>query len=444
MDDLFEAEREEADLARQSLATRMRPAVLEDVLGQPKLLGRGKLLRRLIESDRLAAAIFYGPPGTGKTTLARAIARHTKSAFVELSGVSSSVAELRKAVEDAEVLWRNKNQRTILLVDEIHRFNKAQQDVLLPHVEKGAVRFIGVTTHNPFFYVNAALVSRAQIFEFEALGADEIVSLLKRSLKDEKRGLGAYKVEAEEKALRFLAEVCDGDARRALNALEVGVLTTPTDGKGVVHFSREVAEDSIQKKAVLYDADEDAHYDTISAFIKSVRASEPDAALYWLGKMLLAGEDIRFIARRLVILAAEDIGMADPRGLMLAVACQQAVEFVGMPEARIPLAEATVYLATAPKSNAAYMGVESAMAEIKSGKLREVPKKLKSTAYRSAKKLGHGKDYQYAHHFEGALAPELTIENLPKFYEPTDRGYEKYVAERMAQWEQLRKKKKAL
>ncbi|MFZ5805861.1 MAG: replication-associated recombination protein A [Verrucomicrobiota bacterium] len=441
MADLFTEQEKEEDVARQSLATRMRPISLEDVVGQKHLLAKNKLLRRLIDSDRLSSAIFYGPPGTGKTTLARAIAQHSQSIFIELSGVESSVADLRKAVEGAEILWRNQKKRTLLLVDEIHRFNKAQQDALLPHVEKGAVRFIGITTHNPFFYVNAALVSRSQIFEFKRLEFSDIIPLLQRALADQSRGLGEYNVKADDKALKFLAEICDGDARQALNALEVGVLTTPPNDKGAIVFDLEVAQDSIQKKAILYDADGDAHYDTISAFIKSVRAGEPDAALYWLGKMLIAGEDIRFIARRLVILAAEDIGMADPRGIMVAVACQQAVEFIGMPEARIPLAEATVYLATAPKSNASYMGIESAMSEIQSGTLREVPKKLKSTAYNAAKtKLGHGKGYQYAHSFEGGIAPELTIENLPQFYQPTDRGYEKTVAERLAEWKKLRKK----
>lgn len=439
---LFAEEEAEADLARQPLAARMRPETLADVVGQEQLLGKNKLLRRLIESDRLFAAVFYGPPGTGKTTLARVIAHQSGSAFVELSGVESSVQHLRQAVEQAEILWKNNRRRTLLLVDEIHRFNKAQQDVLLPHVEKGAVRFIGVTTHNPFFYVNAALISRSQVFEFQPLETESIEQLLQRALTDEKKGLGSYHAKAEPEALHFLAEACNGDARQALNALEVAVLTTPANKKGVIAITHAVAQESIQKKAVVYDAAGDAHYDTISAFIKSVRASEPDAALYWLAKMLTAGEEIRFIARRLVILSAEDIGLADPRALTIAVACQQAVEMLGMPEARIPLAHTTVYLATAPKSNAAYLGVENAMADIQSHPLRAVPVALRGTGYSGAEKLKHGEGYLYAHDFEGAIAPELTIEGLPKFYQPTQHGYEKLIVQRLEYWEQLRKTKK--
>ncbi|MFH1067484.1 MAG: replication-associated recombination protein A [bacterium] len=440
--DLFAAEEAEADLARQPLAARMRPESLEDVAGQEGLLGKGKLLRRLIESDRLFAAVFYGPPGTGKTTLARVMARQSGSAFVELSGVESSVQHLRQAVEQAEVLWKNSRKKTLLLVDEIHRFNKAQQDVLLPHVEKGAVRFIGVTTHNPFFYVNAALISRSQVFEFQPLETEAIERLLARALADEKRGLGVYRAKAEAKALRFLAEACNGDARQALNALEVAVLTTSANKQGVISITHAVAQESIQKKAVVYDAAGDAHYDTISAFHKSIRASEPDAALYWLAKMLTAGEEIRFIARRLVVCSAEDIGMADPRALTIAIACQQAVETLGMPEARIPLAHTTVYLATAPKSNAAYLGIENAMEDIKTHPLRAVPVALRGTGYKGAEQLKHGEGYLYAHDFEEAIAPELTMEGLPKFYQPTQRGYEKLIVQRLEYWEQLRQARK--
>jgi putative ATPase len=441
MDDLFSEVEKAEDLARQSLAARMRPLALEEVVGQAHLLGEGKLLRRLIDSDRLNAAIFFGPPGTGKTTLAYLIAKKTKAQFHALNAVEASVQHVREVIEIAEKIWRNQKRRTLLLIDEIHRFNRAQQDVLLPHVERGTLRLIGATTYNPFFYLNSALISRGQVFEFKSLTESEIILLMKRALENTERGLGAYQTEVEEDAFQFWAKVCDGDARQALNALELAVITTAKDEKsGIICITREIAEESIQKRSVVYDAKGDGHYDTISAFIKAVRASEPDTAIYWLGKMLIAGEDPRFIARRLILSASEDIGMADPQALPLAVACQQAVEFTGMPEARIPLAETTVYLSTAPKSNASYMALETAMAEIKSGRLQPVPEAVRGTGYSGAKKMGRGKGYEYAHDYAEGIAPSWTL-NVPEFYKPTQRGYEKIVAERLAHWAELRKKK---
>jgi putative ATPase len=330
MDDLFGESRQTAAVANESapLAERMRPRSLAEYAGQQHLLGNGKLLRRAIESDRLTSIILYGPPGTGKTSLAQIIASTTRSHFERLSGVESTVADIRKVAGSAALRRRTNGGRTILFIDEIHRFNKAQQDVLLPDVENGNLRLIGATTHNPFFYLNSPLVSRSQVFELEALGRQDLILLLKRALSDPKRGFGKLQIQADPAALEFLADVSDGDARRALNALEIGVLTTQPEPNGVIVLDRAVAEQSIQKKAVIYDHDETEHYDTISAFIKSMRGSDPDAALYWLAKMLYAGEDIRFIARRIVIAASEDVGMADPNALLVAVAAQQAVEFI--------------------------------------------------------------------------------------------------------------------
>jgi putative ATPase len=443
MDDLFQppesavAEMSVPD-ARAPLATRMRPRTLDEYAGQSHLLAPGSLLRRLIESDRLTAALFYGPPGTGKTSLAMLIARRSNDHFVGLNAVEATLAELRTVFTEAEKRWRGRRQRTLLLVDEIHRFNKGQQDAMLPHVEKGTVRLIGATTHNPFFSVNPALLSRMPVFELKSLSIEEIVSLLQRALSDEELGLGKHAATATPEALTHLAKVCEGDARQALNALEVAVLTTPPGPTGAISIDLAAAEASIQKKAVVYDHDDDGHYDTISAFIKAIRGSEPDAAVYWLAKMLYAGEDIRFIARRLVISASEDIGMADPQALILAVAAQHAVEFLGMPEARIPLSEATVYLATAPKSNASYMAVDKATADIESGRVRPVPAAVQDGHYKGASKLGRGQGYQYAHDYEGGVAPELTVPDLPKYYVPTGRGYEKTVAERLERWAALR------
>ena len=416
----------------------MRPLTLEDIAGQDHILGPGKLLRRAIEADRLSSLILYGPPGCGKTSLAEVIALTTRRAFDRSSGVLSNVAGLRKSLEAAKQRRLVSKRETILFIDEIHRFNKAQQDVLLPYVEEGAVTLIGATTHNPFFFINNPLVSRSQIFQLEPLGVEAILLLLQRALASPD-GLGHLKIQMDAAASQHLAAVCEGDGRRALNALEIAALTTAPGDDGVIHITRTVTEESIQKKAVVYDHDEDGHYDTISAFIKSVRGSDPNAALYWLAKMLYAGEDPRFVARRLIILASEDIGNADPRGLDIAVAALGAVDFVGMPEARIALAQATTYLATAPKSNAAYMGLEAAMADVKEGRTLPVPRHLRSTgSKRAAKAFGH-EGYQYAHDFDGHFVDQEYVPTDKVYYQPGTQGYEEVIRKRMEHWNSLRK-----
>ena len=380
MQDLFQEE--DVDLATVNkaapLATRMRPRSLDEFVGQEHILAPGKLLRRAIEADRLPSVILSGPPGTGKTTLAHIIADMTHAKFVRLSGVESNVAEMRRAIAAATNRIRTSGQKTILFIDEIHHFNKAQQDILLPDVESGNLRLIGATTYNPFFYVNSPLVSRSQVFQLESLSVDELDTLIDRALADKERGLGNYKVKIDNNAKRHLAKLSDGDARKCLNALEIGVLTTPPDSKGVIHFTLTIAEESIQQKAVVYDRAGDAHYDTISAFIKSMRASDEKSAMYWLAKMLHAGEDFRFIARRIVIFASEDVGLADPEALPLATATQQAVEFVGLPEARIPLAHAVAYMCSAKKSREAYDALNEATETIEAEQTKRVPENLKN------------------------------------------------------------------
>ena len=377
--DLFtDAETETQADDAAPLASRMRPRSLEEFVGQEHILAPGKLLRRAIEADRLPSVILSGPPGTGKTTLAQIIAAMTQSKFIRLSGVESNVAEMRKVVAAAANRLRTSGQKTILFVDEIHHFNKAQQDILLPDVESGNLRLIGATTYNPFFYVNSALVSRSQVFQLESLGVEELEQLIDRALQDEERGLGKHRVKMDPEARRHLAKLSDGDARKCLNALEIGVLTTPPNENGLIHFTLQVAEESIQTKAVVYDRAGDAHYDTISAFIKSMRASDEKGAIYWLAKMLHAGEDFRFIARRILIFASEDVGLADVEALPLAIATQQAVEFIGMPEARIPLAQATVYMCRAKKNREAYEALGAATEEIEAEKTKRVPEKLKN------------------------------------------------------------------
>jgi putative ATPase len=442
MDDLFGSDqpRDGADDPRHNLAARMRPHSLDTFFGQGELLSPGKLLRRLIESNRFSALLFHGPPGTGKTSLARIIAHTSTDLLVRLNAVEASVADLRKAVKQAEEDWRYHKKRTLVLIDEIHRFNKSQQDALLPHVEEGTIRLIGATTQNPFFSVNPALLSRMQIFEFQLLSEEDILHILSNAIIQYQKKYPAIQMVVTNEALTHWARVCEGDARRSLNALDLALCSTlPLENTLTIDLS--IAEESIQKKAVIYDRSGDGHYDTLSAFIKTIRGSEPDSALYLLAQMLAAGEDIRMIARRLVISAAEDIGMADPQALILASSCQQAVEAVGMPEARILLAEATVYLATAPKSNASYLALEKAAQALAENRTEKIPSAVKDASYAGAKKMGHGQGYAYAHDFEEAITPEKIFERSQIFYSPTGRGYEKTVKERLERWAQIRREK---
>jgi len=423
----------------QPLAARMRPRTVDEFVGQSHFFAPGKLLWRLLKADRLSSALFYGPPGTGKTTLAHVIARTTEARFEEINAAMSSVSQVRDIIARAQRRRQAGGQRTVLFVDELHRFSKSQQDVLLPDVEKGTIILVGATTHNPFFAITSPLVSRSQIFQFEPLARDEIKTILRRALADEKRGLGAYQVNAAEEALDHLAETSDGDARRPLNALEIGVLSAEPDEQGVIQFTLAVAEESIQRKAIDYDRDEDAHYDTASAFIKSMRGSDPDAALYWMAKMLEGGEDPRFIARRLVICAAEDVGNAAPLALVLANAAMQAAEFVGMPEAQIPLAQAVTYIATAPKSNASYAAIAKARQDVQDGRTLPVPEHLRDAGYKGAQRLGHGKGYKYAHDYDDHWVDQDYIPCDRIYYEPTDQGHEKVIKERL---ERLRARRK--
>ncbi len=428
-----------AQTSSQPLAARMRPRTLDEVVGQKHLLGAGKLLRRAIEADRFSSILLYGPPGVGKTSLAHVIAKTTNSRFESLNGVESNVAEIRKKIEAAEGYQKLRNQTTILFIDEIHRFNKSQQDVLLPHIERGTVRFIGATTENPLFYVNSPLVSRSQIFELEPVPQAELERLIQLTLHDQERGLGKYPIQITDEAISHLAIKADGDARKALTALEIGVLTTPPNSEENIEISLEVAEESIQQKAIVYDRAGDAHYDTISAFIKSIRGSDPDAALYWLAKMLHAGEDPRFIARRLIISASEDIGLADSQGLRVALAAHQAAEIIGMPEARITLAHATVYLATAPKSNRAYLAITEALHDVAQGSTLSVPPHLR-TQFRKKIALRSGADeaaqaYLYSHDYEGGFVPQRYLPEGRSYYDPTENGMEKRVKERLDYWQ---------
>ena len=425
--DLFEEKQQ--PLKDLPLAARMRPRTLKEFTGQAHIVGPGKLLNRAVEADRISSLILYGPSGVGKNCLAYIVSSITRAHFDEINAVASNVAEMRKLIEQAKNRRQASGKKTILFVDEIHRFNKAQQDILMPYVERGEITLIGATTHNPFFSIVSALISRSIIFELKRLTEDDIKAIIKNALKDQERGLGGYKIKMGEGAIDFLAKISDGDARRALNALEVGALTTPPQKDSYIHYTLQVAEESIQKKAVIYDKDEDGHYDTISAFIKSMRGSDPDAALYWLAKMLYAGEDPRFIARRIVICAAEDVGNADPQALIVANSAMQISEFVGMPEARIPLAQATVYIATAPKSNAAYLGIEKATKDVEEGRTFEVPTHLKDKSYPGAKRLGHGQGYKYAHSYKDHYVEQEYIPKCRKYYEPTEIGYEKKIKE---------------
>ena len=406
----------------------MRPASLEEFVGQQHFSGEGKLLRRLLAADRLGSVIFYGPPGTGKTTLAVLLATATRSRFRQLSAVASGVKELREVLDEARDRLAASGQKTLLFVDEIHRFNRAQQDVLLPDVEEGGVILAGATTQNPFFALTSALVSRSRVFEFKPLSIEEIKTVITRALTDKERGLGKDDVHLHHDALEFLAEVSDGDARRALGALEVGVLSSP---ERPLEFTRELAAESVQRKAIDYDRQGDAHYDSASALIKSIRGSDPDAALYWLARMLEGGEDVRFITRRLVILASEDVGNADPQALPLAVAAMQACEFVGLPECQLTLAQAVTYLACAPKSNAATIGIGEARADVREGRLLPVPVQLRDKHYPGAERLGHGAGYEYAHNAEDAVASQDYLGVEREYYRPSPRGFEQELGRRL-------------
>jgi putative ATPase len=425
------------------LAARMRPRTLEEYAGQDQVVGPGTLLRRAIENDRLTSALFWGPPGTGKSTLAAVIANTTRAAFENYSAVTSGVADVRKVIERARDRRRVQGKKTILFVDEIHRWNKAQQDALLPHVEDGTVILIGATTENPYFEVNAPLISRSRIYRFERLTDEAIRNLLRRALTDRDRGLGTVDVEVEEEAIEHLVSIAGGDARTALNALETAVqnaLASGPAGEGRPRVLLALAEEAAQQRALRYDKKSDEHYDTISAFIKSVRGSDPDAALYWLAKMLLAGEDPKFIARRLVILASEDIGNADPMGLVMANAAAQAVMFIGMPEAQLTLSQATAYLAAAPKSNAATLAIGRAMADVRDRGAAPVPMHLRDAHYPGGRKLGHGEGYLYPHDFPGGFtAQEYAPEDARSgpYYQPTSHGYEEEIRRRMRERGQL-------
>lgn len=427
--------------ASQPLAERMRPRSLAEYTGQEHILSEGKLLRRAIEADRLSSILLHGPPGTGKTTLARIIAATTHASFEPFSGVENSVADLRRALQRATERGAATGGATLLFVDEIHRLNKAQQDVLLPALEDGSVHFIGATTHNPYFVLSSALISRSQVFQLEPLTLLHLIDLQRRALLDAERGLAALQVDITQEALEHFALHSEGDARKCLGALELAALTTPPNASGVVLINLTAAQDSIQRKAVVYDRAGDQHYDTISALIKSVRGGDPDAALYWLARMLIAGEDVRFLARRLVILASEDVGLADSGALNVAVAAQQAVELVGLPEAQIPLAHATVYLATAPKSNRAYIALLAARKDVESGRSLAVPKALRDTHFKGAKAMGHT-GYLYPHDFEGGFVPQAYLEEGRRYYEPSEHGAERRIKERLEYWRSLHEQAK--
>ncbi len=412
------------------LAWRMRPRTLSEFKGQEHILGPGKLLRRAIETDRFMSLILYGPPGTGKTALAHLIAERSSAHFVSLNAVTAGVADIRKVTQEAALERSRSGNRTILFIDEIHRFTRVQQDALLPDVERGNITLIGASTSNPFFSIIPALSSRSQIFEFKPLKDEDIQALILRALEDRERGLGNLKVNLTPDALAFIIARSNGDARRALNALELGVLSTAPGPDGAVIYDLAIAEESIQKKALVYDEDE--HYDTISAFIKSMRGSDPDAALYWMAKMIYAGEDPLFIARRIVIAASEDVGNADPRAIMVATAAYQAVERIGMPEGGLPLAQAAVYVAAAPKSNASYLGIQGAMKDIEAGNVLPVPDHLKDAHYKGAVRLGRGKGYKYPHDYPGHYTAQDYLPQKREYYRPTEQGDEKRIKERLA------------
>ncbi|MEI7904055.1 MAG: replication-associated recombination protein A [Candidatus Firestonebacteria bacterium] len=424
MSSLFDEKKDNRSMANVPLARRMCPRTLAEFTGQEHILGEGKLLRRAIEADKISSLLLYGPPGCGKNSLAYVIAGMTSATFSEINAVLSGVDDIRKVIAEAKERRAVSGRKTIVFIDEIHRFNKAQQDALLPDVENGIIVLVGATTQNPYFYVNPALISRSIVVQFNPLSNENLKQVISNALADKDRGLGAFNVKISADAVEHLVNYADGDARAALNALELGVLTSKPEADKSVNFDLKTAEESIQKKKIVYDSGEDEHYNTISAFIKSMRGSDPDAALYYLGKMVYAGEDPRFIARRIVICAAEDVGNADPLALILANAALQVSEFIGMPEARIPLAQAVTYIACAPKSNAAYAGIDAAMQDIEKRKTLEIPKHLRGTGYKGAKALGHGEGYKYTHDFEGHFTEQEYIPEKKNYYNPTLQGYE--------------------
>ncbi|MBU4561398.1 replication-associated recombination protein A [bacterium] len=432
--DLFEEKGNKKIFEEAPLALRMRPKDLSEFVGQEHILSKGKLLYRAIEADRINSAIFWGPPGTGKSALAHVVAQKTESHFEYLNATTCGVGEIRKVVAQARNRRAMYEKKTTLFIDEIHRFNKAQQDTLLPHVEEGVIILIGATIHNPYFSVIKALLSRSLVFEFKPLKKKDVEKIVRRALKE---GLEGYQVRMGKEALKHLATYCDGDARKALNALELGVMTTKPGKEEIIDFNLDVAQESIQKKALRYDRGEDEHYDTISALIKSMRGSDPDATLYWLAKMIAAGEDPRFIARRIVICASEDVGNADPQALVLAQAAFGAAEAIGLPEARIPLAQAAVYVATAPKSNACYLGIEKALKDVEERRTLQVPKYLKDTHYPGAEKLGYGKGYKYAHEYEKGYVKQKYLPTKVRYYEPKNIGYETKIKARLEEWERI-------
>ena len=437
--DLFDYMREQNKEKESPLASRLRPVSLDEVVGQQHIIGKDKLLYRAIKADKLQSVIFYGPPGTGKTTLAKVIAKTTSAEFMQINATSAGKKDMEEVVNKAKEIQGMYGRRTILFIDEIHRFNKGQQDYLLPFVEDGTITLIGATTENPYFEVNGALLSRSIIFELKPLAAEDIKTLLRRAISDRERGLGAYQAEIDEDALDFLADVSNGDARSALNAIELGVLTTERSEDGKIHIDIRVAQECIQKRVVKYDKNGDRHYDTISAFIKSMRGSDPDAAVYYLAKMLYAGEDIRFIARRIMICASEDVGNADPMALTVAVSAAQAVERLGMPEARIVLSQAVTYVASAPKSNAAYLAVDRALETVRTTKTAPVPAYLCDSHYKGAQKLGRGIGYKYAHDYPNHYVQQQYLPDAyrdMKFYEPTEMGYEKEIKEHLQRLKQ--------
>ncbi len=430
--DLFDYMREKNKKKESPLASRLRPTTLDEVVGQQHIIGKDKLLYRAIQADKLQSVIFYGPPGTGKTTLARVIAHTTSAEFMQINATSAGKKDMESVVEKAKQLRGMYQKRTILFIDEIHRFNKGQQDYLLPFVEDGTVTLIGATTENPYFEVNGALISRSIIFELKPLEPEDIKILIRRAVTDREKGMGSYGAVIDEDAMDFLADVSNGDARSALNAVELGILTTDKSSDGRIHITLEVASECIQKRVVRYDKTGDNHYDNISAFIKSMRGSDPNAAVYYLAKMLYAGEDVAFIARRIMICASEDVGNADPMALTVAVSAAQAVERLGMPEARIVLSQAVTYVASAPKSNAAYLAVDRAMEVVRESRTAPVPAYLCDSHYKGAEKLGRGTGYKYAHDFPDHYVDQQYLPDVykdMKFYEPTENGYEKTIRE---------------